>query len=123
MPAAREVDAVLPLRLALPLLLSLATACSALLQPSPRCEPTGWVDRIENGMVVVVTEADDESALYPAACLPPSVRPGMKLVRGQPDAAATAQMRTEITTLMERLLKEGDAAKNAARPPPPSGPD
>lgn len=74
---------------------------------SPRCNPTGWVDRIEGDFAVVVTDSDEEEVL-PTRCFPEPVRPGTRVVLGRVDWDETRKMRQEIDGLLRKLQERSN---------------
>jgi len=69
---------------------------------SPRCNPTGWVDRIEGDFAVVVTDSEEEEVL-PTLCFPEPVRPGTRVVHGRVDWDETRKVRAEIDSILRKL--------------------
>ncbi len=71
------------------------------------CSPTGWIDRIEGDLVVVVTD-DEEEEVLPVGCFPEPVRAGTRVVGGRVDWPETRKVRAELDRLMRKLSGNGD---------------
>ncbi len=64
------------------------------------CEPTGWVDRVEEGYAVVAEDGKEEEAILPVACFPEEVHPGTRVVEGRVDWEETAAVAAEIAQML-----------------------
>ena len=74
-----------------------------------RCRPTGWVDRIEAGLVVVDPDQGEEEKYYPLFCFPEFPREGTRVVHGYIDWQETHRVRRNIDRLVRKMVERGRA--------------
>jgi hypothetical protein len=67
------------------------------------CEPTGWVDRVEEGWAVLEPDLGEEEEYLPVGCFPEDPREGTRVVDGRIDWAETNQMKERIRGLLEQM--------------------
>lgn len=81
------------------------------LPPPAVCSPTGWVDRMEAGLVVVNPDQGEEERIYPVSCFADFPREGTRVVDGQVDWAETERMRRKIRRLVQKMVQRGKASQ------------
>ncbi len=67
------------------------------------CEPTGWVDRVEAGIVVVAEDGKEEDSYLPAPCFPEPAVAGTRVVKGRVDWEETHAVAKEIAALIQEM--------------------
>ena len=78
--------------------------CATTATPIARCLPTGWVDRVEDGWVII--EPDDEEAetlVLPTSCFREPVHGGLRIVDGRVDREETEAMRRRMAAIVARV--------------------
>jgi hypothetical protein len=98
------------IRLPLPALAAIGVmaACSPVARDrgGEVCKPTGWVDRVEGTVAVLVPDTGEEEEYYDVLCFPEPPREGTRVVMGRIDWKETERTRRHIEQILGRILQE-----------------